>query len=187
MANARATAELAKLHAAMLQRATLPAENTPCLPVTGPGSGCGSITAYHEIMAKNGHGRLGRTHMEDVDRLRESVRAELDSYLRRAIHKTFPVGAGYCTLNSDQVFATLAAFGLRLEDRGPMADGIVFPDNENCHTATVSRLQNFARHYYTARTNKYEVYWEASAMETLIELARYRGLVNDDGFLIAAK
>lgn len=137
-------------------------------------------------MAKNGHGRLGRTHMEDVDRMNETARIELDNYLRRTIQNKVPVGIGYSDIGADQVFATLSTFGLRLEDRGLMVDAPVLPDGELINTGTIRRLQNYARHYYTARTNKFEVYWEASAIETLVELARYRGLWAADGFLTAA-
>lgn len=187
-ANARATAELAKLHVELLERASPHSPIIPpTLPATAPGSGAGSLTIYHEIMAKNSQGRLGRTHMEDVDHLSESVRTELDNYLRRMIHRTVPVGGGYCSFDTDQVFATLATFGLRLEDRDPMADVTVFDDSKNHDTATIRRLQNFARHYYAVEMGKYERYWRALALETLIQLARYRGLFGADGFVIPAK
>lgn len=195
MANARATAELASLHAALIERTALPANNTTTtastLPETGlskiDGSGAGSTAIYQEIMKKNGHGRLGRTHMEDVDRLVETARSELDSYLRRTLHLMAPVGGGYCTPDPDKVFATLSTFGLRLEDRGPMTDVTVLDDSKNLDTATIRRLQSHCRHYYTGRTNKYTDYWKGSAIETLVELARYRGLFGADGFIIAAK
>lgn len=188
MANARATAELAGLHAAHLHQGVLPTPATlSAPPATTHGSGAGSIAAYEQIMAKYGRGRLGRTHMEDVDQLAEPVRAELDCYLRRTIHKTFPVGGAYCTIDADKVFAMLTTFGLRMEDRGPMADATVFDDSKNYDTATIRRMQNFGRHYFTAKTNKYEDYWKGLAIETLIEVARYRGLFGSDGFLTAAK
>lgn len=185
MANARATTELASLHTELLKQTALHTSTTAMAAV--PGSRAGSTAAYDEIMAKNGHGRLRRTHMEDVDRLGEAARNELDSYLRRTIHKTAPVGIAFCGINADQVFATLSTFGLRMEDRGPLADVTVFNDGSNLNTATMQRLQNYSRYYYIATTSKYECYWKGSALETLIELARYRGLWDADGFLTAAK
>lgn len=116
----------------------------------------------------------------------KTARMELDNYLRRTIQNKVPVGGGYSEIGADQVFATLSTFGLRLEDRGLMADAPVFLDGDNINVGTIRRLQNYARHYYTARTNKFEVYWEASAIETLVELARYRGLWAADGFLTPA-
>lgn len=192
---ARAAAGLAGLHATMIQQAALPVSNATttasALPATDLAtvdrSAAGSIEAYQEIMKKNGHGRLGRTHMEDVDLLVETARAELDSYLRRTIHLLVPVGGAYCSIDADKVFATLSTFGLRLEDRGLMADVTVFDDSKNYDTATIRRLQNFGRHYYTAKTYKYQCYWNGFAIETLVELARYRGLFGVDGFLTAAK
>lgn len=136
-------------------------------------------------MAKHGHGRLGRTHMEDVDRLGEPARAELDNYLRRVLHRTVPVGGAWSPLDADQVFATLATFGLKLEDRGLMADATVTADINNHNIATIKRLQNWGRHFYSGKTGQFKAYWDGSAVETLVELARYRGLFNDDGFLTA--
>ncbi|KAL0639043.1 hypothetical protein Q9L58_001925 [Maublancomyces gigas] len=195
MLTARATTEMASLHATLIQQAALLVSNAPTAASALPAmdlatidrSAAGSIEAYQEIMKKNGHGRLGRTHMEDVDLLVETARAELDSYLRRTIHLIAPVGGANTTIDADKVFATLSTFGLRLEDRSPMADGTVFDDSKNHDTATIRRLQNFGRHYYTARTGKYECYWNGFAIETLVELARYRGLFGADGFLTAAK
>lgn len=195
MLTARATAELASLHATLIQQAALPVSNATTAASAPPAtdlatvdrSAAGSIEAYQEIMKKNGHGRLGRTHMEDVDLLVETARTELDSYLRRTIHLIVPVGGGYCSIDADKVFATLSTFGLRLEDRSPMADVTIFDDSKNHDTATIRRLQNFGRHFYTAKTGKYEYYWNGFAIETLLELARYRGLFGADGFLTATK
>lgn len=164
MANARAAAELATAHAALVQRTQLRADMTTTTTRATPpekalseanGSGAGSTAVYEEIMKKNGHGRLGRTHMEDVDRLIDTARSELDNYLRRTIHLMAPVGGAYSTVDADKVFATLSTFGLRLEDRGPMADATVLDDSKNYDTATIRRLQNLGRHYYTAGTQIY--------------------------------
>lgn len=146
------------------------------------GSGASSPEAYQQMIGRAWSGRLGRTHMADVDRMLVSVRSELDCYLRRTIHKMFPVGGNYVSVNSDTVFATLAAFGLRLEDRGPLADVTIFNDQQNSNKPTLSRMQNFGAVYYR-RGENYDSYWKGSAMETLIELARYRGLFNNEGFL----
>ncbi|KAL0631992.1 hypothetical protein Q9L58_009143 [Maublancomyces gigas] len=191
--NAQITTELASLHGALRQRAVVPnTSTTTALAVSGKdpiktidASGAGSLAAYQEIMKKNGHGRLGRTHMEDVDRLPDSARSELDIFLRRTILKMLPVSGGYSAIDADAVFAALSSFGLRLENRNPLADVTVFGDS--CDKTTIERLQNFCAHFYTASTNNFASYWRASAMETLIELARYRGLFGNDGFLKAVE
>lgn len=190
--NAQITTELASLHGALRHRAAVPNTSTTALVVSGKdpigtldASGAGSLAAYQEIMKKNGRGRLGRTHMEDVNRLPDSARSELDIFLRRTILAMLPVGGSYTEINTDAVFAALSAFGLRLEDRNPLADVTVF--NDSCNKTTIERLQNFCAHFYTASTNNFASYWRASAMETLIELARYRGLFGNDGFLKAVE
>lgn len=151
--------------------------------ITGDGSGAGSPEVYQKMKTSSWSGRLGRTHMVYVDKMEASTRTELDCYLRRTINKMFPVGAAYSTVMQDTVFATLAAFGLRLEDRGPLADVTIFSDSNHQDKATLSRIRNFSACYYS-RGNDFENYWRASAMETLIELARYRGLFNSEGFLL---
>lgn len=120
--------------------------------------------------------------MTEVDQLSEPVKKELDCYLRRTIHKMFPVGASYVTIEKDTVFATLAVFGLRLEDRGAMADANIFKDEDNKNKPALSRMQNYGAHYLR-RGDNCDDYWRGSAMETLIELARYRGLFNSEGLL----
>lgn len=135
------------------------------------------------MIKRSWHGRLGRTHMVDVDQLVDTARKELDCYLRRTIHTMFPPNAGYKNITPDTIFATLSAFGLRLEDRGPLADVTIFTDREHMGKPTLTRLQNFSAHYFTHSGD----YWKAAAMETLIELARYRGLFGTDGFLKEVK
>lgn len=125
--------------------------------------------------------------MVDVDRMLPSGRQELDRYLHCTIKAMFPVGGGYTMINSDTTFATLSAFGLRMEDRGPLAGVSLFTDATDLQKSTVSRLQNFAAYYYTSSTEDFGDYWKAMAMETLIELARYRGLFTVEGFLKAVK
>lgn len=120
--------------------------------------------------------------MTEVDRLSEPVKKELDCYLRRTIHKMFPVGGSYVIIETDTVFATLAVFGLRLEDRGAMADTRIFNDGQNKDKPALSRMQNHGAHYLR-RGDNCDDYWRGSAMETLIELARYRGLFNSEGLL----
>lgn len=190
--NAQITGELADLHRAIGPWGAVPNSTTDNTAVTPPleeptatigRSGAGSVAVYEQIMKKKGHGRLGRTHMDDVDGLPETARKELDTYLRRTITTTVPPGGGYTAINTDAVFATLSAFGLGLEDRNSLADVVVFNDADHQSKPTIARLQNFAAHYYAASTNKFEKYWKGSALETIIELARYRGLFGDDGFL----
>lgn len=163
-----------------------PTTNPPVaerISITGDGSGAGSPEVYQEMIARAWTGRLGRTHMLDVDRMSVPAKNELDCYLRRTIHNMFPVGSDYVSFNSDNVFATLAVFGLRLEDRGPLADVKIFNDwNERGGKSSISRMQNWCA-LYLRRGENYNEYWMGSAMETLIELARYRGLFNSQGFL----
>lgn len=192
--NAHITAELAGLHAALGQLAAVQSSTHTTATTSNPpekkqitafsdGSGAGSPEAYQAMIEKNWHGRLGRTHMVDVDQMLGLARKELDSYLRRTISGSFPVGGTYNEINADTVFATLSSFGLRLEDRGSLADVAIFGDSTDLQLPTTARLLNFGAHYYTARTNKYDVYWIAVALETLFELAKYRGLFGADGFL----
>lgn len=150
--------------------------------ITGDGSGAGSPEVYQEMIARAWTGRLGRTHMFDVDRMSVTAKMELDCYLRRTIHKMFPVGGTYVKISPDTVFATLSVFGLRLENRGPLADVTVFNDRTDLGISSISRMQNWCA-LYLRRGDNYDDYWRGSAMETLIELARYRGLFNSDGFL----
>lgn len=152
------------------------------ISITGDGSGAGSPEVYQEMIARAWTGRLGRTHMLEVDRMSEPARKELDCYLRRTINKMFPVGGNYVTINQDTVFATLAVFGLRLEDRGPLADVTIFDDWKNQDKSSISRMQNWSALYHR-RGDNYDEYWKGSAMETLVEVARYRGLFNSKGFL----
>lgn len=150
---------------------------------TADGSGAGSPEVFQEITKRNWHGRLGRTHMVDVDHMHDSARKELDCYLRRTIGTMFPVDGGYRQITPDPVFATLSAFGLRLEERGPMADVSIFLDADHQKAPTMKRMQNFGAHYLINAGENFSNYWRGSAMETLIELARYRGLFGEDGFL----
>lgn len=137
---------------------------------------------YRHMIETNGNGRIGRTHRADVDQLLDSAKKELDCYLRRTIKNIIPVNAKYAEVNPDQVFATLSAFGLRLEDRGLLADVALFEDKIHQGRPTVRRLENFAAYYYTPGSG-FERYWRASAIETVLGLARYRGLFNPEGFL----
>lgn len=189
--NAQITADLVGLHATLGHQFNLPSP-APAASTEHPvttrsdgidGSGAGSREAYDEVRRSNWHGRLGRTTMAEVDRMLPVTREELDRYLHRTIKLLFPVGTVYPGLHADPVFATLAAFGLRLEDRGNFAAGPIFSDAEHTHKPTTVRLQNYASHYYAASTRDFEQYWKASAMETVFELARYRGLLTGEGFL----
>lgn len=155
---------------------------TERISITGDGSGAGSPEVCRDMVARAWTGRLGRTHMVDVDQLSTTVKNELDCYLRRTIHKMFPVGGVYVTINQDTVFTTLAVFGLRLEDRGPMADVAIYSDAKYQDKPPLSRMQNYGAMYLRNGGNC-DNYWRGSAMETLIELARYRGLFNSKGFL----
>lgn len=135
-------------------------------------------------MFKKGHGMLGRTHMSDVDRLPASALAELDRYLRRTILAMVPVGAVFGGIDADVVFATLSAFGLSLEDRDPLFNGPLFIDNKNTNKGTLQRLQNYCTNLYTGSNTNFVNYWKALAMETLFQVAIYRGLFGTDGFLV---
>lgn len=185
--NAHLTTDFATLHAAV-RRLETAADAEPVPPdrpakqqfvTIGDGSGAGSTGAYQDMIKRNWHGRLGRTHMVDVDGMGDPARKELDCYLRREIHGMLPVDGAYRTITPNTVFATLSAFGLRLEDRGPLADVAIFMDSDHTGKPTLTRLRNFSAHYF----NLSGKYWQASAMETLIELARYRDLFSTDGFL----
>lgn len=46
----------------------------------------------------------------------------------------------------------------------------------------MASLQNVGAHYLT-NSGTFENYWKSSAMETVIELVKYRGLFGVDGFL----
>lgn len=177
-------ARLATSHTSVDKQATT-TDSPPIekFAITGDGSGAASPEVYQKMITSSWSGRLGRTHMVYVDKMEASTRTELDCYLRRTINKSFPVGGTYSTVMSDTVFATLAAFGLRLEDRGPLADVTIFNDSSHQDKVTLSRIRNLSAYYYR-RGEDYDSYWRASAMETLIELARYRGLFNSEGFLV---
>lgn len=184
--NAQILFELAELRASLRQPQP-PAVPVPVIPVPATaGSGAGSTAIYEQIMSKHGQGMLGRTNMSDVDRLLPSVRAELDRYLRRTILAITPVGAVFGGINSDVVFATLSAFGLCLEDRDPLFNGPLFIDNNNTNTGTLRRLQNYCTNLYTGSNTNFANYWKALAMETLYQVAKYRGLFGVDGFLVPA-
>lgn len=156
--------------------APLPAQTS----IIGSGRGASSPSVYESMSARAWTGRLGRTHMAEVDQLSAPALQELDCYLRRTIHKTVAVDCAYVDLNHDNVFAALAVFGLRLEDRGIMADATIFTDTPV--RSQRARLQNWGA-LNLRRGSNYDAYWKGSAMETLVELARYRGLFDDEGWL----
>lgn len=191
--NANITAELARLHVELGRLAAiqlsadagttifdLPA--TSRISATGDGSGAGSLEDYQEMQKTNWHGRLGRTYMVEVDKMCHSAREELDIYLRRTIKAMLPVDGNYTCVVPDMIFGTLSTFGLRLEDRGQLADVDIFMDKDNLGKPTLTRLRNWSACYHRGSA-AYGDYWKASATETLIELARYRGLFGADGFL----
>lgn len=191
--NANITAELARLHVELGRLAAIQLSSdakttifdlptTTHISVTGDGSGAGSPADYQEMQKTNWHGRLGRTHMVEVDKMCHSAREELDIYLRRTIKAMLPVNESYTEIVPDKIFGALSTFGLRLEDRGQLADADVFLDSSNTSKPTLTRLRNWDACYYRSGS-AYREYWKASAMETLIELARYRGLFGADGFL----
>lgn len=190
--NAQITAELVNLHATLahepLVRSSTGTDSTghPTMAVSD-GSGAGSLEAFEEVRTTNWHGRLGRTTMGEVDRMLPGAREELDRYIIRTIKHMFPVGTVFAGCVPDPIFATLAAFGLRLEDRGAYAEGPIFSDVDHVHKPITVRLKNYSAHYYSATTGKFTEYQKALAMETLFELARYRGLLTEEGFLKAAQ
>lgn len=196
--NAKITAELAELQAALsrltavqscshISTVTQDKPTTKQIQMICDGSGAASPEVFRELLMKNWHGRLGRTHMVDVDQMSVTARTELDIYLRRTITGILPVGGSDTPIQPDIVFATLSAFGLRLEDRGSLANVTIFNDGDDLQRPTTERLDNFCAHYYTNGSNNFGNYWRASAMETVIHLARYRGLFTAAGFLKAVQ
>lgn len=180
--SANVTAELVALRAEVRRLGALLAstDTEPLAPI--PTVDPVPLEYYQLMIKRNGNGRLGRTHMAYVDQMLDAAKKELDCYLRRTIKIMVPVDAKYVLVSPDTVFATLSAFGLHLEDRGPLADVTVFEDAIHQGVSTVRRLENFTAYFYTPGSG-FERYWRASAIETLFELARYRGLFNAKGFL----
>lgn len=119
--------------------------------------------------------------MVDVDALPATALSELDCLLRRKLHAIFPRGGAYIEADADTIFASLAALGLRLEDRGAYADlPIVNSDTLKDHPTIRRGLNKFS--WYISK-GKWGEYWKAVVLETLVELARYRGLIDDEGFV----
>ncbi|KAI5847986.1 hypothetical protein DFP73DRAFT_543804 [Morchella snyderi] len=157
------------------------------LPIDNPrtiasGRGCASPELFQKLIKKNWHGRLGRTHMADVDALSATALSELDCLIRRKLHANFPRGHGSVAPDADTIFASLAALGLRLEDRGAYADlPIANDNNELKDKPTIRRATNHAAWYISK--GDWADYWRGVAQETMVELAKYRGLFDDEGFL----
>ncbi|RPB07372.1 hypothetical protein P167DRAFT_540185 [Morchella conica CCBAS932] len=169
---------------------TTPSAITAPLPCSHPnhactiasGSGAASPEIFQEIIKTNWHGRLGRTHMVDVDALPATALSELDCLLRRKLHASYPRARDRLTPDVDTIFASLAALGLRLEDRGAYADLPAIHDLGTLrNTPTIKRVINSAAWWTTHE--KYADYWQGLVLETLVELARYRGLFDDEGYL----
>lgn len=121
--------------------------------------------------------------MVDIDRMFPSARTELDRYLNRTIETPPPIGSGYTSINPDIIFATLAAFGLRLQDRGSLSEEAIPNDDTIMQKSTILSMKNHAASEYTYGTRRIEQYWRGSALETLVKLARHHGLFNEERFL----
>lgn len=147
------------------------------------GRGAASVEVFQKTAKTNWHGRLGRTHMAEVDALPAAALTELDSFLRRKLYQIYPRGGSYSPPEVDTIFASLATLGLQLEDRSPYADLPNFTDHNTKDAATLWRGRQWAGWFYS-RDASYVDYWKGYAVETLLELARYRGLFDDEGFLI---
>jgi hypothetical protein len=120
--------------------------------------------------------------MVDVDALPATALSELDCLIRRKLLANFPRGKPNVAPDADTIFASLAALGLRLEDRGAYADLPIANDSDTLKDApTLRRGVNHAAWYYSKEN--YGEYWQGVVQETLVELARYRGLFDDEGFL----
>lgn len=119
--------------------------------------------------------------MVEVDALPAAALSELDCLIRRKLHANFPRGGANVAPNADTIFASLAALGLRLEDRGAYADLPIANDEALKDAPMLRRGVNHAA-WYINKGNSGD-YWKGVAQETLVELARYRGLFDDEGFL----
>ncbi|KAI5836979.1 hypothetical protein DFP73DRAFT_620564 [Morchella snyderi] len=147
---------------------------------TACGRGCASPELFQKLTKPNWHGRLGRALMADVDALPDWALFELDCLLRRKLHAILPWGGGYAAPDADMIFASLAALGLRLQDRGAYADVPVLDDGTLLDQPTLRRGTNVAAWY--ASRGMWGEYWQGM-VETVLELARYRGLFDDEGFV----
>ncbi|RPB09970.1 hypothetical protein P167DRAFT_607640 [Morchella conica CCBAS932] len=183
--NAHLAATVARLQESQPAPSTTPTP-TPT-PTDNPrtiasGRGCASPELFQKLIKKNWHGRLGRTHMVDVDALPAAALSELDCLIRRKLHANFPRGKPNVAPDADTIFASLAALGLRLEDRGAYADLPIANDTETLLDKPMLRRGTNHAAWYVNKGN-YMDYWRGVVQETLIELARYRGLFDEEGFL----
>lgn len=120
--------------------------------------------------------------MVDVDALPATALSELDCLLRRKLHACYPRAHDKSAPDVDAIFASLATLGLRLEDRGAYADLPVIHDTATLrNTPTIKRAMNSAAWFTT--NDESAGYWEGVVLETLVELARYRGLFDNEGYL----
>lgn len=120
--------------------------------------------------------------MVDVDALPATALSELDCLLRRKLHACYPRFRDESAPDVDAIFASLATLGLRLEDRGAYADLPVIGDTVTLrNTPTIKRGMNSVALFATYEDSA--LYWKGVVLETLVELARYRGLFDDEGYL----
>lgn len=121
--------------------------------------------------------------MVDVDSLSATALSELDCLVRRKLSAIYPPGLGKVesAVDADTIFASLAALGLRLENRAAYADIRCVGGDSLRDAPTVKRVRNSVA-WHTTHGN-YGDYWHGFALETLMELGKYRGLFDDEGFL----
>ncbi|KAI5844676.1 hypothetical protein DFP73DRAFT_631898 [Morchella snyderi] len=191
--NTHLAASIARLQAE--QPTAIPTSTTGLSPTTtttppsrattdATGHGAASPEVFQRILKTNWHGRLGRAHMVDVDALPPAALMELDSLLRRKLQCIFPHGAVHNVVDAENIFACLASLGLRLEDRTRYVDARLVGDDTICSDSTVKRARTLSAFYHANLKMKHEGYWRGFVLETLVELARYRGLFDDDGYLV---
>lgn len=161
----------------------LPCPNPDQQLTVASGRGAASPEIFQEMTKNNWHGRLGRTHMVEVDALPATALTELDSFLRRKLQAILPKGESRQTPDADSIFGCLAALGIRLEDRGRYNDFKVVDEASMKQDSTAKRARHLTAYYYANRAFTHGGYWPGFALETLVELARYRGLFDDEGFL----
>ncbi|KAH0604942.1 uncharacterized protein H6S33_004924 [Morchella sextelata] len=161
----------------------------PCLHPDHPhtiasGRGAASPEVFKQMSKTNWHGRLGRAHMADVDALTPPTLMELDSLVRRKLQSFFPHGAMHSTnIEPDHIFACLAALGLRLEDRPRYVGFPIVGGDTIVNDSTDKRARQLTAFFYANQTLADSGYWRGALLETLLEIARYRGLFDNEGFL----
>lgn len=123
--------------------------------------------------------------MADIDALPTTVLNELDCFLRRRLRGIFPRGAAYSMPDAEDVFAKLATLGVRLDERTRYVEYPTVSDDKVLNEGTIKRARHLVAYCYANMNFTRTGYLRGCALETLTELARYRGLFDDDGFVMA--